>query len=46
MSSGPITAWQVEGEKEGEVDYLSLASKITAKGDCSYEIKRSLLLGK
>ena len=46
MASGPITAWQGEGEKEGEIDYLSLASKITAKGDCSYEIKRRLLLGK
>ena len=44
---GPITSWQIEGEKvEVVTDFLFLASKITADGDCSHEIKRCLLLGR
>ena len=44
MASGPITAWQIEGEKvEVMTDFL-LSSKITADGDCSHEIRRQLLL--
>ena len=47
MSSVPITSWQIDGETmETETDFLFLGSKITADGDCSHEIKRSLLLGR
>ena len=46
MASGPITAWQIEGEKvEAVTDFLFLGSKITANSDCSHEIRR-LLLGR
>ena len=46
-ASGPITSWQIEGEKvEVVTDFLFLGSKITADGDCSHEIKRRLLLGR
>ena len=45
MASSPITSWQIEGEKvETVTDFLFLGSKITADGDCSYEIRRWLLL--
>ena len=44
MASGPITSWQIDGEKMR--DFISLSSKITADGDCSHEIKRCLLLGR
>ena len=41
MSSGPITTWQIEGEKVDVVtDFLFLGSKIIADGDCSHEIRR------
>ena len=41
MASGPITAWQIEGEKvEAVTDFLFLGSKITANSDCSHEIRR------
>ena len=47
MASGPITLWQIEGEKaEIVTDFLFLSSKITADGDCSHEIRRCLLLGR
>ena len=47
MASGPITSWQIDGETvETESDFIFLASKITADGDCSHEIKRYLLLGR
>ena len=47
MASGPITSWQIDGETVGIVsDFIFLGSKITADGDCSYEIKRCLLLGR
>ena len=40
MASGPITSWQIEGEKVQTVtDFIFLGSKITADGDCSHEIK-------
>ena len=46
MASGPITSWQIEGEKvELVTDFPFLGSKITADGDCSHEIRRRLLLG-
>ena len=45
MASGPITSWQIDGETmETVTDFIFLASKITADGDCSHEIKRHLLL--
>ena len=47
MASGPITSWQIEGEKFRRVtDFLFLGSKITVDGDCSHEIGRRLLLGR
>ena len=47
MASGPITSWQIEGEKiEAVTDFLFLGSKITGNFDCSHEIKRCLLLGR
>ena len=47
MTSSPITAWQIEGEKvEVVTDFLFLGSKITADGDCSHEIKRRFFLGR
>ena len=47
MASRPITSWQIDGEtKETARDFIFLASKITADGDCSHEIKRCLLLGR
>ena len=47
MASSPITSWQIEeGIIEAVTDFLFLGSKITADGDCSYEIKRCLLLGR
>ena len=45
MASGPITSWQREAETmETVTDFIFLGFKITADGDCSYEIKRCLLL--
>ena len=45
MASGPITSWQIDGETMETVkDFIFGGSKITADGDCSYEIKRHLLL--
>ena len=47
MASGPITSWQIDGETVKTVtDFIFLASKITADGDCSHEVKRCLLLGR
>ena len=40
MASDPITSWQVDGETVA--DFILGGSKITADGDCSHEIKRSL----
>ena len=47
MASGPITSWHLDGETvETVADFMLLGSKITADGDCSYEIKRCLFLGR
>ena len=47
MASGPITVWQIEGEKvETVTDFIFLGFKITVDGDCSHEIKRHLLIGR
>ena len=46
-ASGPITSWQIDGETmETVTDFILGGSKITADGDCSYEIKRHSLLGR
>ena len=47
MASGPITSWEIDGETvEILTDFIFLGFKITANSDCSYEIKRCLLLGR
>ena len=47
MASGPITSWEIDGETmETMTDFIFLGSKITAGGNCSHEIKRSLLHGR
>ena len=41
MASSPIISWQIDGETmETVTDFIFLASKIIADGDCSHEIKR------
>ena len=40
MASGPITSWQMDGEKvETVTDFIFLGSKINVDGDCSHELK-------
>ena len=47
MASGPINSWPIDGETMETVrDFIFLGSKITADGDYSHEIQRSLLLGR
>ena len=47
MASGPITSWKIDAETgETASDFILGGSKITADGDCSYEIKRHLLFGR
>jgi len=47
MASGPITSWQIDGERVETVsDFILGGSKITEDGDCSHGIKRRLLLGR
>ena len=47
MASGPITSWEIDGETVETVsDFIFGGSKITTDGDCSYELKRHLLLGR
>ena len=47
MASGPTASWKIDGETVETVsDFIFLGSKITTDGDCSHEIKRSLLLGR
>ena len=47
MASGPITSWEIHGETVETVsDFIFGGSKLSADGDCSHEIKRSLLLGR
>ena len=47
MASGPITSWQIDGEKlERVTHFIFLGSKITADVDCSHEIIRHLFLGR
>ena len=47
MASGPITAWQIDGETmETVINFIILGSKIIEDSNCSHEIQRSLLLGR
>ena len=47
MASSPNTSWQIDGETiETVTDFILGGSKITADGDCSYEMKRRFLLGR
>ena len=47
MAYGPITSWEIDGETVETVSGFILGgSKITTNGDCGYEIKRHLLLGR
>ena len=47
MASGPITSWEIDGETVETVsNFIFWGSKITTDGDCSYEIKRRLVLGR
>ena len=47
MASGPITSWEIDGERvETMSDFIFGGSKITEDGDCSHEIKRCLLFGR
>ena len=47
MVSGPNTSWQIDEEKMETVrEFIFLGFSITADGDCSYEIKRRLFLGR
>ena len=47
MASGLITSWQIDGKTmETVTDFIFLGFKITADGNCSYEVKRRLLLGR
>ena len=47
MASGTIISWQIDGEAMETVrDFILGASKVTADGECSHEIKRCLLLGR
>ena len=47
MASGPISSWQIDGERmETAKDFIFLGSRIIADGDCSHEIKRLFLLGR
>ena len=44
MASGPITSWEIDGERVS--DFILGASKISADDDCSHKIKRHFLLGR
>ena len=46
MASSPITSWKIDGAMETVRSFIFLASKITADGNCSHEVKRHLLLGR
>ena len=47
MASGPIPSWQIDGKTMKTVtDFIWGGSKISADGDCSYETKKRLLLGR
>ena len=42
MASGPITSWQIDGEKvKTMTDFTFLGSKVTVDSDCSHKIKNA-----
>ena len=44
MASGPITSWEIDGQTVETVsDFIFLGSKITRDGDCSHEVKKTLV---
>ena len=42
MASGPTTSWQIDGETMESERLYFWVSKITADGDCSHKIKKTL----
>ena len=46
IASGPITSWEIDGEAMESETLFFLGSEITVDGNCRYEIKRHLLLGR
>ena len=46
MASGPITSWQIDGDKkmETQTDFIFLGSKITVHCGCSHQVERWFLL--
>ena len=47
IASGPITSWQIDGEKmETVIEFIFLGSKTTVDGDCKHEMKGLLLFGR
>ena len=47
MASGPITSWQINGDKvEAVTDFIFLGLKFTVYDDCSHKIKRHFVLGR
>ena len=47
MASGPITSWQIDGERvETMSDFIFLSSRITVDSDCSHKMNRCFLLGR
>ena len=46
MASGPITSWEIDGETVSDFIFFFLGLQNHSDGDCSYEIKRQLLLGR
>ena len=46
MASGPISSWKINGKQWKQLKTLFWGPKITADGNCNYEIKRHLLLGR
>ena len=45
MASGPITSWQIDGEKvETVTDFIFLGSEITVDDYCNHKVKRHLFL--
>ena len=47
MASGPITAWQIDGQTmKTVIDFIFMGSKVTADGDYSHEIEIHLFLGR
>ena len=46
MASGPITSWQIDGEKWKEWQSFLFGFQNHLDGACSHEIRRCLLLGR